>query len=218
VKPFAWSYSALTRFENCPKQYWHLNVEKDFKDSDSEFAAEGKLIHDAMYKRVVKNFPLPLELRPYEPIAAKFAEAKGEKRGEMKLALNEALEPVDFFAHDTWVRAIVDLLVIDGDTAIIVDWKTGKPKDDPTQMALTAAVLSRWMPEIKFFKTAFVFVKHRKIILHVFQLEDMPDIWAGFYTRVNKMVVARKTASFPAKPSGLCRYCPVTDCVHNMKE
>jgi hypothetical protein len=217
AKPFAWSYSALTRFENCPKQYWHINVERDFKDKDNEFAAEGKKIHDAMYKRVVKDIPLPLEFRSFESTAAKFATAPGEKRGEIKLALNAKMQPVDFFAGDVWVRSIVDLLIVKSDEAIVVDWKTGKVKDDPTQMALCAAVLSRWMPEITKFTTLFVFLKHRTILPHTFTARDMSGIWNAFQPRVDKIEQALKTTTFPAKSSGFCKFCPVTNCVHNTR-
>ncbi|NJN35839.1 MAG: PD-(D/E)XK nuclease family protein, partial [Nitrospiraceae bacterium] len=155
MKPFAWSYSALTRFESCPKQYWHLNVEKDFKDVGSEFSAEGTLIHDALHKRVIKGQPLPIEMRHFETMAKRFAETPGEKKGEMKLALNRKMEPVDYFAHDVYLRVIIDLLVVRNDWALLVDWKTGKVKDDFTQMGLCAAVLSRWMPELKKIQTAY---------------------------------------------------------------
>ena len=55
MKEFAWSFSALTRYEQCPKQYYHLNVAKDFKDEDTEFSASGKETHLALYHRVVKG-------------------------------------------------------------------------------------------------------------------------------------------------------------------
>ena len=95
-KPFAWSYSALARYETCPKQYYHINVAKDVKDEfSSEQGNEGDQIHKALYKRVVKGEPLPLPFRHFEKTAAKFANAKGEKHGEIKLALNREKYPVE---------------------------------------------------------------------------------------------------------------------------
>ena len=213
-RAFAWSYSALTRFENCPKQYYEINLTKNFKDEDSEFAAEGKLIHDSMFNRVLKNTPLPLQLRPFEATAAKFAAADGEKHGEMKLALNRDFQPRDFFAPDVYVRVVVDLLIIRGTQAIIVDWKTGKPKDDFTQLKLTAAVLKHYMPELDFFKLLFVWLKHNKVSPKTATNSKLTETWNELLPRVGKIEEAIKTTSFPAKPSGLCKWCPVRTCPH----
>ena len=30
TKPFAWSYTALTGFENCPHRHWRTKVAKDY--------------------------------------------------------------------------------------------------------------------------------------------------------------------------------------------
>lgn len=214
AKPFAWSFSALTRYENCPKQYFHLNVAKDFKDEDSDFAADGKIVHDGMYNRVVKGKPLPLPLRQHEKLAAKFAAAPGEKHGEMKLALNRQFEPVDFFAPDAWVRAIIDLLIIRGSRAIIVDWKTGKVKDDFTQLMLTAGVLSRYMPEIDHFTLVYVWLKSREVTQKSTTLSKLASMWNELLPRVATIQRAIRTTTFPARESGLCKYCPVRTCPH----
>lgn len=214
MKLAAWSYSALMMFEQCPKKYFHLYVQKDHKDEDSEWSAEGKFIHDAMYKRVVKGEPLPLSLRPMESVAAKFAAAPGEKNGEMKLALDADMQPVDFFSKSARVRVVVDLLITNKNTALIADWKTGKVKPDPIQLGLTAAVLRQWMPEIELFKTVYVWLKHREITPKNYTISKLADVWNEILPRVGKMDEARKTTTFPAKPSGLCRYCPVKTCPH----
>lgn len=217
AKAFAWSFSALTRYESCPKQYFHLNVAKDFKDEDSSFSADGKVIHDAMYKRVIKGTPLPLPIRHLESLGKKFADTSGEKHGEMKLALNAKFEPVDFFAPDVWVRSIVDLLIVRDNKAIIVDWKTGKVKDDFTQLKLTAAVLSRYMPELDFFVLAYVWTQSKQVTHKTATLSKLTSTWNELLPRVKKVENAIKETTFPARPSGLCRYCPVRTCPHQQE-
>lgn len=222
MKSFAWSYSALTTYELCPKKYFHLYVAKDVKDADSSFSADGKIIHDAMKSRVIDGKTLPLNLRYLEPTAAKFANAPGEKHGEMKLAINRQYEPVDYFANDVFVRVVIDLAIIQDKgtgkpgtgTALVVDWKTGKVKDDPTQMALTAAVLSRWMPEIGLFKTLFVWLAHKNITPHNYTISKFTSVWNDLLPRVAKIEEARKTTTFPAKEGPLCGWCPVKSCPH----
>lgn len=215
-KPFAWSYSQLTRYENCPKQYYHIAVAKDVKDEygDSDAGAEGTAIHLALYNRVIKDKPLPLHFRHFEPIAAKFAEAPGEKHGELKLALNREFQPTDFFANDVYLRVVIDLLSVRGNRALLVDWKTGKPRPDFTQLAMSAGVVSQLMPEIDEFAVAFVYLKHKKVSSEVYKREDFKGIWADLVGRADKIESARKTTDFPAKPSGLCSYCPCKQCPH----
>lgn len=213
-KPFAWSFSVLDMFELCHKKYFHLKVEKDFKDSDNEAASDGKFIHVAMFNRVINGVALPIQLRQHESIADRFATTKGEKTGEMKLALNEAFEPRDFFANDVWVRAVLDLLIVRGDTAILVDWKTGKKKERWDQLRLAAAVLSRYMPEIEHFKLVFVWLKDHDLSQSEVGKADMKAIWLEFLPRVSVIKDAIRTTDFPAMQSPLCAWCPVTTCPH----
>lgn len=219
MKEFAWSYSALTNYELCPKKYYHVNfLPKDHpdkaKDEDSSFSADGKIIHDAFRKRVIDGTPFPLPMRNYEKVAAKFAAAPGEKHAEMKLAINRNYEPVGYFDKDVFLRVVIDLAIIQQKVAIVVDWKTGKVKDDPTQNALNAAVLSRWMPEVDTFKTLFVWVNSNQLTPHEYTVNDFTTVWTNILPRVAKIEEARKTTTFPAKKNGLCGWCPVKQCPH----
>lgn len=214
AKPFTWSYSTLSTFEQCPKKYWLMNVTKEVKDEDSEAQADGKFIHDALYKRVIKSVPLPMELTPLEKMAKKFADAKGEKKGEMRLALNRNFEPVDFFAHDVWVRSIVDLLIVRDKTAIVTDYKTGKVKDDFTQLGLTCAVLASWLPDMDLFIGMFAWTKAGKVTTDTYSRSALKGVWNDLLPRVNKMEAAYNDTTMPAKPSVLCGWCPVTSCAH----
>lgn len=221
MKPFAWSYSALTTYEQCPKKYFHLYVAEKgspdrVKDADSGFSAEGKEIHDAMKKRVIDGVTLPLQMRHFEKTAAKFSVAIGEKHGEMKLALTREFEPCGYFDPGVFVRVVIDLAIVQAKPAIaiVVDWKTGKVKDDPTQMALNAAVLSRWMPEIKLFKTVYVWLASNNLTPKNYTVNDFTAVWNDLLPRVAKIEQARKTTTFPAKEGPLCGWCPVKSCPH----
>lgn len=213
-KPFAWSYSALEQFENCPKQYYHLRVAKDIKEEKSEHMLYGNEVHLALFKRVVEGKPLPLRFRHLEKMAQTLAETKGEKHGELRLALNRDFEPREFFDADVFVRAIIDLLVVRKRRAIILDYKTGKIKDDFTQLKLSAAVLSRFMPEIEDFTVGFVWLKERTISQVTLSPGEFSRLWADLLSRAGNIETALSTTSFPARPSPLCRWCPVTSCPH----
>lgn len=215
TKAFAWSFSALTRYETCPKQYYHLNVIKDFQDTGSEASNDGNIIHDALAKRIGKKVPLPLEQRHLESIASRFAALPGDIKVEMKLALNNKFEPVGYFDRDVWVRVVIDYLNVQDTTAIMVDWKTGKRKPDFTQLGLSAAVLARWMPEVELIKTMYVWTGQKAVDPKNYTLSKLTNVWDEMLPRVKKMEQAAKTTDFPAKPSGLCKkYCVVKSCPH----
>jgi hypothetical protein len=216
-KPFAWSWSVLDMYRTCPKKYYHIKVAKDAKDQDSSFSKEGKEIHEALYQRVIHDAPLPLPMRPLEEVVAPYTMLPGEKHGEMKLALNEKLQARDFFARDVWVRGIVDYLVVNEDKCLIVDWKTGKPKDDVGQLKLTAAILSRYMPEVTKFTCAYVWVKHPDAPPTTVKLEKkhMKEVWIDALHEVKEIKEALKTTTFPANQTPLCKWCPVFQCPHN---
>lgn len=202
-------------YELCPKKYYHLKVAKDVKDTDSSYASDGKFVHEAMRARVIDGVALPIPLRQHEKLAKKFADAEGEKHGEMQLALNKALEPRDWFAKDVWVRAIVDLLIVRDKTAVLIDWKTGKRKERYDQLRLSAAVLSRYMPEIEKFKLTFVWLKDHEISPpETIEKSEMRSVWMEFIPRVDEIAEKIKTTDFPARPTPLCGWCPVTSCPH----
>ncbi len=216
---FAWSFSVLDMFEICRKKYYHLKVLKKgdpghYKDADSDAARDGKFIHIAMFNRVIDRIALPVQLRQHEKIAARFEAATGTKQGEMKLALNAAFEPRDFFAKDVWVRAVLDLLIVRDDTAILVDWKTGKKKERFDQLRLAAAILSRYMPEIEHFKLVFAWLKDQEVSLAKLDKHEMKSVWLEFLPRVKEIELARATTTFPATQSPLCAWCPVDSCPH----
>ena len=212
MKEFAWSFSALTRYEQCPKQYYHISVKKDVKDEGSEFSEEGQIVHKGMYDRVCKGKPLPLNYRYLETTAAKFVGLPGDTSGELKFAMARDFSPVQYFDQSVFVRVVVDLLNVRGTQAVVVDWKTGKPKPGFTQLGLTAAVLSTHLPEIETFKVAYVWLQNKSVTSHTYTKASLMEVWNDLLPRVAKIEAAIKTTDFPAKPSGLCKYCPVTSC------
>lgn len=211
---FAWSFSGNSMHDLCPKKYFHIRVAKDFKDEDSAESDEGKIIHKVLHRRVIDGVALPLQQRHFEAMVAPFAATKCEKAGEIKLCLNRKFEPVDYFARDAYCRSIIDLLMLPRKThAIIVDWKTGKVKDDFEQIELAAAMLDCLMPELLTFELVFGWVRHRKFTRKSITKADLPAIWKRNLDKANAIEQATLTTNFPAKKSGLCKgYCPVSTC------
>lgn len=215
----AWSYSALSSFETCPKKHFHTRVLKDVKDPPGDAAVWGTKVHKAFELRVKEpGVPLPPELMAYEPILARLAGASGTVWTEQQIALTKDFKQTEWFAKDTWFRIVIDLLVINGDHALAVDYKTGKQSDDFGQLELTAAVVMTLWPEIQTVTGAYLWLKDQMVTKDAWARGHVPGIWNKNLARLDSFNIAYYTNTWPATPNGLCkRWCPVLQCPHNGK-
>jgi hypothetical protein len=215
----AWSYSALNSYETCPHRHYRTKVVKDIREPQSEQLLWGNRVHKALELRVRDGTPLPKDMQKWEPIVERLLAKKGESIPEQKLCLNEQLMATGWFDKDAWCRGIVDYMLVDGDKAVALDWKTGKPKEDHDQLMLFAALLFHTYPELETIRTGYVWLAHGcKITTKEFSRADVPSIWSEFLPRVKRLVTAHKNDKWEKKPSGLCRaWCPVLDCEFNGK-
>lgn len=216
MKNFAWSYSSLTSFETCPKQWWHYRVKRDVKESKSAATEYGSEVHKHFENRLIKGKALPLDLKHHEKVLAKLAAAPGESYPEQKLAINRDFQPTGFFDDDVWCRAIIDFVKVNGDRAIIVDHKTGKMKDGFEQVEHQALMFLAYVPEVVNFTAGYYWTKTKRLPTTKFTADQAPELWNKFLPRVEQMEYMVKHDEFPARQNGLCkRYCAVKSCPHN---
>lgn len=215
----AWSYSALSSYELCPKRHYHLKVLKDVKESESDAVRWGKKVHRAFELRVKEpSVPLPPELMAYEPLLARFAAATGTVWAEQQIAIRKNFTQTEWFAKDVWFRVVIDLLIIKGSRALVVDYKTGRQNDIFDQLELTAAVVMTLHPEILTVVSAYLWLKDQILVKETWSRTHVPSIWRKNIARLIPFTAAHTTNHWPAKPNGLCRrYCPVALCPHNGK-
>jgi hypothetical protein len=215
-----WSYSALNLFETCAKKYYHLKVKKDVKDAPFDASNEGTVTHKHFEDRIKTGTPLPLHLKHHEPVLGRFAGAKGEVYAEQKMAINDQFQATGYFDADVWARAVIDYMVVNEDkgTAVIIDWKTGKVKEDFDQLDLFICFLAISFPNLEQYTASFYWTKTKEFTTKRVEAKDIPALWNNILPRIQRMETAIKTTDFPASPSGLCKkYCPVTSCVYHGK-
>jgi len=215
-KKFSWSYSALRNYETCPKRHYHYDMAKDIKgDSESDAIREGHEVHSAFDARLKGRIPLPLGLGHFEGLLSSVVAAPGQTFSERKLAISSSYQPVSWFSDEAWYRGVLDCTKIREHTATVLDWKTGRPGVDVTQLQLCAALVFHWAPQIQRVKTALVFVNHNTVEDAEYERKDLTSIWGEILPRVKKLQRAREEQEFPPKPGGLCkRWCQVVSCPH----
>jgi hypothetical protein len=214
----AWSYSKIKSFETCPKQFYHTNVLKEFPFQDTTATIYGKEFHTACELFIRDGKALPPQFHFMKPTMELLAAMPGDKHCELKMGLTADLEPCDFFAKDVWFRGIADLIVIDGETARYVDYKTGKSSKyaDTGQLQLMALAVFKHFPQVKKVKGALLFTIANDMVKQDYSVTDEGVLWKPWVQKYAALEKAFETGVWNPRPSGLCKkYCPVTECPHN---
>lgn len=204
------SFSSLKLYENCPLRYYHQRITKSIVDKGGEASQYGERVHKFLEDRLKDGTPLPPEVEPIEGAvtAIKRLLGDGELHIEKELTLNKNLEPTGWWAKDAWVRSKLDVLILRDDEAFNIDWKTGKRRPDFTQLELFALQVFAHYPYIERVTGSFVWIKDAALDKQTYVRGDTPRLWEAFLSRVQRIEQSLEHNNWPARPSGLCNYCP----------
>lgn len=218
------SFSRLQVFEQCPARFDYQYVTKRVQDQQNAAAAYGDRVHKTLEAlgKAAKAGNAPQvhataatdeekqTLRTWGPIVDSIMAKPGEKLFEHQMAVNHNLEPVDWFAKDVWLRSIADVLVVDGDVAYVLDYKSGKVKDNPTQLQLFAAMTMWHYPQVQRVKTAYIWLMHNEVTNAHYERRFLGALWRALEPRFAKVQDTIDLGVFPTKPSPLCPWCPAS--------
>jgi predicted RecB family nuclease len=210
------SYSAIKLYENCPYRYFRQRVTKDVVDEGGEASKYGERVHEYLEHRLKSNKLLPQDVAHYEPLCASVERIAtgGELLIEHELVLTDNLTPTGWWDADAWLRSKLDILVINGELANVMDWKTGKRNADQFQMQLFAAQVFKHFPDVQVVKTSLVWLKTMEMDTETYHRGQMNDLWADVMKRIQRIYTSLEHDNWPMRPSGLCRFCPARhDCV-----
>jgi len=211
------SYSRLESYETCPKKFWHLSIRKDVTDPPNEHTSYGTDLHVAFANFLKTGKALPLAMRHHTRMLTKFRAAPGEHIIEQQIAIDANYQQVGWFDKDVYMRVISDLTIMNPPSALMIDWKSGKMKDDFTQLRVAAAVMFLIAPELERITMSYVWTKNKQVTTDRMTRDDMPSVWAALYPRLTQYQNAFNLEQFPARQGFHCRYCPVKSCPYNEK-
>ena len=214
--PMAWSYSSMKDFSNCPRKFNEIKVKKNYEFKKTEAIIYGEEVHKALELYISEGKEVPERYSQFRKIVETLNGFEGEKHTELKLGLNGNRKPCEFFAKEVWVRGVVDLLIINGKTAYVIDYKTGNDKyADTAQLKLMAIMAFEHFPQIEKIKAALLFIVKDRVIKERYNRDDLPELWARFEPNLYKLRQAFATDVWNPNPTGLCRFCPVKTCEYN---
>lgn len=207
-----WSYTNLRDADTCLRLYHHKHILKDTPFEESEASRWGNRVHTAMENRLKSGKPLADGMQAYEQFVP---EKSGHLRGliEAKLGILADGTACDFFAADVWGRGKVDfaLLNMEHHHAAIVDWKTGKMREDPDELEIFAVLLKAKYPALERITGWYVWLKECRLG-KVHDLSDTNGKLANIKYRVQKLQEALKMDAWPARQNPLCPWCGVKSC------
>ena len=204
------SFSSIKMYENCPLRYYHQRIIKSVQDKGSDATLYGERIHKALEDRLRDGTELSDEAKHFEGLAKKVEQStKGAKLHlEMEMTLNADLEPTGWWDADAWLRSKIDVLVLYKDKAHVLDWKTGKRRVDFMQLELFALQVFKHFPEINTVNSTFIWLKEKSIDSEQFTRDQAPDMWRTLLDKIRRIELSLEKDKWPARPSGLCRFCP----------
>lgn len=222
TKDWSWSYSKLKNYEVCPKKHYEVDIAKtsvETQSDDPDSALNwGNRVHDAFKKTLRGEAPMPPEMASYQTWVDRVLRGPGQLLVEQKYAINRQFKPTTYFANDAWYRGIGDVVRLDTDIALILDWKTGKILEDSVQLMLMAQCLFSHYPKLRYVRSEFIWLKDDCTTPELFSRQEVADQWVDLMPRVQALEEASKTMTYPPKPGHLCkRYCPVTSCAFHGK-
>jgi len=215
-----WSYSSLGLFQQCPRKYYHLRVLKDIKEPETTAILYGKEVHLVLEEYIRDGKPVPPQFKEFTEIADMLKAMPGDKLCEYKMGLTKDIQACGFFDENVWFRGVADLLIINGDTARVIDYKTGKSSEfaDKKQLELMSLAVFKHFPKVRTVKAGLIFLVANDFVKADFDKKDAPLTWLKWIQETDRLEEAHEVNVWNPKPNFTCRkYCLVKDCEHNGK-
>jgi superfamily I DNA and/or RNA helicase len=222
VNAAPWSFSRIKAFQQCPKQFYHEKVTKQYPFKQTAATIYGNQFHRAAEKYIRDGEELDPRFEYARGALDALNAKEGEKLCEIRMGLTKDLEPCRFGANDVWFRGIADLLILNRDKKLawVVDYKTGKNAKyaDKGQLELMALATFKHYPEVETIRAGLLFVVSNDLIKDRYTTEEEEKLWTKWFGEYSHMETAFENDTWNPNPSGLCKaWCPVLECPHNGK-
>jgi RecB family exonuclease len=211
--PIPISPSNIADFEGCPKRYRETKLLKRFKFEVTDAITHGNVVHEQLEKYVKYKQPLPEHLEKFGPFIDGLRESGYDLFAELEMTITREWKPIADWWNKTgkvYLRGKIDLVALKGSEAIILDWKTGKRKNDPFQLQIYGSVLYHVLG-LNRVDSGFVWLKTNESDTFTIDAGNIALIQQDITERISKVEEAYEQDKFPARPTPLCGWCPVLD-------
>jgi CRISPR/Cas system-associated exonuclease Cas4 (RecB family) len=226
TKPvMALSHSRLADFNQCPLKfkYKYIDKNKAFLIDDSAKSphlVRGSNVHKALENYVIKinagqeaipPSSLP-EVENTKPYIDSVFKSYQQVMPEQQISVDVNYKQVDWFAKNSYYRAILDLIAINPTVARIDDYKTGKfvdytPENGYGQLHLSACIGMSVLENVEKIITSYIYVDHRQIVPVTFTRAQLPDLQRHFNEESEKV---NSEVNFDPTQNKFCNFCEAT--------
>lgn len=212
-----YSHSRMQSFKQCPYKFKLHYIEG--KDEEMNPISQMALSKGSKVHNLLENYPkIETETKSFD-IVEKFVRSKvaepyldailneSPNKREFAFGLTKDFEPTTYDSENALFHGKIDLICTVNNVLTLVDYKTGKPKEqteqDYSQLILYGIYFFQKIPELQQLKISFVYVEHdheNSLILDRKYLEHYKEIFLNLVEDI-------ETSDYPKKKQFLCKYC-----------
>jgi hypothetical protein len=213
MKPAPWSPSSLSDFINCPSSYAARRVFKTHKATFGQEAEYGTWVHKQFENRQKFKTSLPTDLETHEQYMCSLEDLHGTQYTELDCGISKTMQPCGFWDEDVWMRQKIDWHIVNKGYCKVVDYKTGKKKEEPRQLMINALWLFLKYPMVEIVDSSFYWTVDETTTKFVWDRKRLDSYWAQLMPDLKQYKEAYLTDTWQPRQSGLCAgWCAKTDC------
>lgn len=206
------SFSFFSKWDTCIHQAYRIYIAKDLpKERKTIEQLRGTEVHDCLARRITESKALPDDM-PYEHLVEPLV--RYGATAEQKLGVTREGAPCDFFAGNVFLRGVLDAPIVAGEHALLIDWKTGKPREEPFELEVGACLLQAKYPHVRKITGRYAWLREGRLGKE-HDCSDTLRTWNQVCARMSNVEAALAADDFPKTPGPLCGWCSVKDCEHN---
>lgn len=200
----AWSFSRWKTYDSCPFLAKCKFVDKR-PEPQNPAAARGDEIHKNLEK-YVKG-----QIRTIHPDVGKSFSSevvtlrKKKASAELELAYTREWMPVTWFDKSVWCRVKVDAMLSSGNAARIIDYKSGKIREEH-QLQLSLYAVAGLASNVKCdsVDTEIWYIDADETVTETYTRDQLPKLKREWEIRVKPMMSDKR---FKPTPGNHCRWC-----------
>ena len=212
------NFTMLSDFGNCPKKCYHARVAKDLPpEKKSEAQLKGIAVHEA-FEQSIKAGQVRQDIAQYAALLTPLLPYK--PHAELKLGMTADGSSAAFFGTP-FMRGVADVAIVNDPhvptVAMLVDWKTGKVREDKKELECQAILLRANFPSLQKITGCYGWLVENRMG-QAYDLSSLGRPYAAIHATHAEMQKCAETETWPENPNPLCGWCPVKACKFNRSE
>ncbi len=236
LKYAPYSYSRISTWSTCPRKFKYTYIDKlggpvrvlaldrgNFlhclleHDGDIENVKKSRAFKEIKKNKIMTSDDIQECIGIYKSFKGskigKWINEKTQIANELSISMNKNLEIIPYGHNDTIFRGHIDKVVRDGDTLILIDYKSGKFRPDMKwdQLLYYGVAMFNSMPFDKIILMN-VFIEHEKFNKEVIYRKDLKLYQKALLTNIKDIESDNK---FNKNETPLCDWCEFVDICKN---